>query len=48
MSLSRALEVRSRLIEFGVRSSNIDVRALGNANDDGLPAERVDILLEPL
>ena len=42
-SLSRALAVRSFLIEQGVRSTRIDVRALGGANDDG-PAERVDVL----
>ena len=42
-SLSRALAVRSFLIEEGVRSTRIDVRALGSADDDG-PAERVDVL----
>ena len=42
-SLSRALAVRSFLIEQGVRSTRIDVRALGGANDDG-PSERVDVL----
>ena len=42
-SLSRALAVRSFLIEQGVRSTGIDVRALGGANDDG-PSERVDVL----
>jgi outer membrane protein OmpA-like peptidoglycan-associated protein len=44
LSLSRALAVRSFLIEAGVRSTRIDVRALGLADDDG-PPERVDILL---
>jgi len=44
LSLSRALTVRSFLIEAGVRSTRIDVRALGLAGDDG-PPERVDILL---
>lgn len=42
LSLSRALAVRSYLIEQGVRSTRIDVRALGNAVQDG-PADRVDI-----
>ena len=44
LSLSRALAVRSFLIEQGIRSTRIDVRALGIAKDDG-PAERVDVLL---
>ena len=44
LSLSRALTVRAYLIELGVRSTRIDVRALGIAGGDG-PAERVDILL---
>ena len=44
LSLSRALTVRSFLIEAGVRSTRIDVRALGLATDEG-PPERVDILL---
>lgn len=47
LSLARALTVRSYLIEQGIRSSNIDVRALGIAGDTG-PADRVDILLEPV
>lgn len=44
LSLSRALAVRSYLIEQGVRSTRIDVRALGIAKDGG-PADRVDVLL---
>ena len=44
LSLSRALAVRSFLIEQGVRSTRIDVRALGIAKDGG-PADRVDVLL---
>ncbi len=44
LSLSRALSVRSYLIEKGVRSTRIDVRALGLA-DDGGPEDRVDVLL---
>lgn len=42
-SLSRALAVRSALMEAGIRSTRIDVRALGLAAGDG-PADRVDIL----
>ncbi len=44
LSLSRALAVRSFLIEEGLRSTRIDVRALGKAGGPG-PAERVDIIL---
>ncbi|MDP6691755.1 MAG: OmpA family protein [Alphaproteobacteria bacterium] len=44
LSLSRALAVRSYLIENGLRSTRIDVRALGIARDGGAP-DRVDILL---
>ena len=47
LSLSRALAVRSFLIDAGVRSTRIDVRALGIAEDTG-PAERVDVVLLPL
>ncbi|MCX8230493.1 MAG: OmpA family protein [Alphaproteobacteria bacterium] len=43
-SLSRALAVRSYLIENGVRSTRIDVRALGAPNDGG-PSDRVDVIL---
>ncbi len=42
LSLKRALAVRSHLIENGVRSTRIDVRALGVAHDGG-PADRVDV-----
>lgn len=42
LSLSRALAVRSYLIEQGVRSTRIDVRALGDKVDDE-PINRVDI-----
>jgi len=44
LSLSRALAVRSFLIETGVRSTRIDVRALGRAADAG-PPDRVDMIL---
>lgn len=43
LSLSRALAVRAFLIDQGVRSTRMDVRALGNKLEDG-PADRVDIL----
>ena len=44
LSLSRALAVRSYLIEKGVRSTGIDVRALGNKYEGG-PSDRVDIIV---
>lgn len=43
LSLSRALAVRSYLIDKGVRSTRIDVRALGAAADGGT-LDRVDIV----
>jgi outer membrane protein OmpA-like peptidoglycan-associated protein len=43
LSLARALAVRSYLIKQGVRSTRMDVRALGN-NVEGSPADRVDII----
>ncbi len=42
LSLSRALAVRSYLIDRGVRSTRIDVRALGVPTDGGAP-DRVEI-----
>ena len=42
MSLSRALSVRSFLIENGVRSTRIDVRALGSKTTEK-PLNRVDV-----
>ena len=42
LSLSRALSVRSFLIESGVRSTRIDVRALGNKTTE-TPLNRVDV-----
>jgi outer membrane protein OmpA-like peptidoglycan-associated protein len=42
LSLSRALAVRTVLIEHGVRSTRIDVRALGDKVTDQ-PANRVDL-----
>lgn len=44
LSLSRALAVRSFLISQGVRSTRMDVRALGNKVESG-PANRVDAVL---
>ena len=42
LSLSRALSVRSHLIKNGIRSTRIDVRALGNKTSVGEP-NRVDL-----
>ena len=42
LSLSRALAVRSRLLEEGVPSARIDVRALGNRTEQR-PLDRVDL-----
>lgn len=44
LSLKRALAVRALLIESGVPSDRIDVRALGGA-DDGGTADRVDVFV---
>ena len=44
LSLSRALSVRSWLIENGVRSTRIDVRALGNKTTEE-PPDRVDVIV---
>lgn len=44
LSLSRALAVRTYLIEQGVGSTRIDVRALGNAPEGG-PSDRVDLMM---
>lgn len=46
LSLSRALAVRGYLIENGVRSTRIDVRALGDAVEGG-PPDRVDVVALP-
>ena len=42
LSLSRALVVRGYLIERGISSSRMQVRALGNRIESGQP-DRVDI-----
>ncbi len=44
MSLFRALSVRTYLMKKGVRSTRIDVRALGK-QDDGNAADRVDVII---
>lgn len=44
LSLSRALAVRSYLIDQGIRSTRMDVRALGNKFDSG-PGDRVDLVI---
>ncbi|MDA0262246.1 MAG: OmpA family protein, partial [Proteobacteria bacterium] len=44
LSLARALEVRSYLIRQGLKSTRVDVRALG-ASDASGPADRVDVIL---
>lgn len=45
LSLSRALAVRAHLIEQGIRSTRMDVRALGSKVGDGNGADRVDVIL---
>jgi outer membrane protein OmpA-like peptidoglycan-associated protein len=44
LSLKRALAVRQLLIDDGVPSSRIDVRAMGGADDNGAP-DRVDVFV---
>ena len=44
LSLSRALAERAFLIDRGVRSTRMDVRALGNKFESG-PGDRVDLVL---
>jgi len=44
LSLSRALSVRAFLIENGIRSTRIDVRALGNKTTEE-PINRVDMMV---
>jgi len=45
LSLSRALEVRKVLMDKGIRSTRIEVRALGNKLDGRGSADRVDAVL---
>ncbi|WP_431857449.1 OmpA family protein, partial [Azospirillum sp.] len=42
LSLARALALRERLSAFGIRSTRIDIRALGNGAADG-PPDRIDV-----
>jgi outer membrane protein OmpA-like peptidoglycan-associated protein len=44
LSLSRALAARSILIGDGIKSTRIDVRALGDKSTSG-PPDRVDIIV---
>lgn len=44
LSLSRALAMRSRLIEEGVPDTRIDIRALGGETDR-LPKDRLDLVV---
>jgi len=44
LSLQRALSVRQLLIDDGIPSSRIDVRALGGSDDKG-PTDRVDVFV---
>ena len=44
LSLSRALAVRSHLMNKGIQSTRIDVRALGNKYKGGTP-DRVDVIV---
>ena len=46
LSLNRALAVRAFLMDQGIRSARIDVRALGNKIPEGGPRDRVDLLLQ--
>lgn len=44
LSLKRALAVRQLLIDDGVPSARIDVRAMGGVDDKG-PVDRVDVFV---
>jgi outer membrane protein OmpA-like peptidoglycan-associated protein len=44
VSLARALAVRSYLVDKGVKTARVDVRALGS-RPEGEPADRVDLVL---
>ncbi|MDV7341299.1 OmpA family protein [Terasakiella sp. A23] len=46
LSLSRALAVRSHLRDLGIKSTRIDVRALGNKTNEE-PFDRVDVQITP-
>lgn len=44
LSLGRALSVRSKLMDLGVKNNKIEVRALGQPTGDG-PVDRVDLIM---
>jgi outer membrane protein OmpA-like peptidoglycan-associated protein len=46
LSLERAVAVRKQLIDNGIDSTRIEVRALGDQNPGGAP-DRVDVVLAP-
>jgi len=46
LSLFRALAVRTHLMKQGVRSTRMDVRAMGTSAADAGPADRVDLLVQ--
>lgn len=45
-SLFRALSIRTFLMKEGVRTTRMDVRALGQTSVEGVPPDRVDIILQ--
>lgn len=45
LSLFRALSVRTYLLKKGIRSTRIDVRALGKKEDGNAP-NRVDVIIQ--
>lgn len=45
IALARAIQLRAYLIEKGVQSVRMDVRALGNSNAGDGPADRVDLVI---
>ncbi len=45
ISLARAVAVRAYLIDKGIRSLRVDVRALGNRADDGVAGDQVDLVV---
>ena len=46
-SLFRALSVRNYLMKQGVRTTRMDVRALGQTSVKGASPDRVDIVVQP-
>ena len=44
LSLFRALAVRTQMMNYGVRSTRMQLRALGNRFEEG-PPDRVDIVV---